>query len=107
MNYKDLKNKIKEEQKNLALKIRRGKFLRKPKNRTELTKEDKKSFFYGSDFEPWEVTSLSYKYRHRHIVYCHMFNNTPYNKIEMPRNNNSPNSNLLEGIRENWEKKID
>ena len=107
MTYKDLKNKIKEEQKDLALKIRRGKFLRKPKNRTDVTKEDKKLFFYGSEFEPWEVKTLSRTYRHRHIIYCHMFNNTPYDKIEMPRDNNSPEAYLLEKIRENWEKELD
>ena len=107
MTFKELKRKIKQEQKDLALKIRRGKFLRKPKNRKDVTKEEKKLFFYGSTFQPWEVEALSRKYRHNHIIYCNMFNKTPYDKIEVPRDDNSPNSSLLENIREEWEKQLD
>ncbi len=111
MTYKDLKRKIKEEQKTLALQIRRGKFLRKPDNRKDITKEDKRLYYstYGDPtfFATWRVEALGWEYRHRHITYCNMFNNTPISLIEQPRDDNSPDGKKLEKIREEWEGQID
>ena len=111
MNFKDLKNKIKEEQKTLALKIRRGKFLRKPVNRETMTDEEKSKYIWTYRDEDFflfhEVDSLSEDYRHRHIVYCEMFNNTLYDKIEKPRDNNLPKGNLINKIREEWDNALD
>ena len=107
MTYKDLKNKIKEEQKTLALKIRRGKFLRKPDNRKDVTKEDKELYYYGGFFDNDKVKWLSEDYRHKHIIYCNMFNNTPIGMIEIPRDENIPNSYTLDRIRKEWENELD
>lgn len=89
MTFKELKNKIKEEQKQLALKIRRGKFLRKPKNRVGMTDEDRHLYFYRYDQYKEAFFNGSYAmsgdYRARHIAYCMFFNNTPYGMIEKPR----------------------
>jgi hypothetical protein len=66
MTFKELKFKIKEEQKSLAQKIKEAKGKRK-----ELP--------YGY------VPGLDYdrdQYRHIHIAYCQFFNNTPYGMIE-------------------------
>lgn len=111
MNFKDLKNKIKEEQKTLALKIRRGKFLRKPINRETMTDEEKSHYIWSYKDKDYflndKVDWLSEDYRHRHIVYCNMFNNTPYEKIETPRDDNLPNSHIINKIREEWENDLD
>ena len=96
MTYKDLKNKIKEEQKQLALKIRNGKTGRKPKNQSDDNLKD----WYDLEYNQRQ-------YRHRHIIYCHMFNNTPYERIEQPRDDNSPSSYLLEQVRKEWEAQLD
>lgn len=110
MTFKELKNKIKEEQKLLAQSIKRGKHLRKPKHRTKLTDEDKKFFTtYGKEtyYAIWEVQRMSYKYRLHHIVYCTMFNGTPYNKIENPREGNKPSKHSLDEIQKRWETLLD
>jgi len=111
MTFKELKQKIKEEQKILAQTIIRGKFLRKPCNCNDITDDDKRLYFWSSDtkiyYNQYKVERLSNKYRHRHIVYCQMFNNTPYDKIEQPREDNSPNSDLLEKIKNEWEVQLD
>ena len=96
MMYKELKNRIKEEQKSLALKIRNGKTGRKPVNKTV------DNF---NDFNALEWNQV--EYRHRHIIYCNMFNNTPYDLIEQPRDNNAPRTYKLDEIRDNWEKELD
>jgi hypothetical protein len=106
MTFKELKNKIKEEQKILAQSIKRGRYLRKPGRRTNLSSEDKKFFVtYGNNtyYANWRIDELSNKYRHRHIVYCTMFNGTSYSSIENPREGNSPNGSLLDIIRKDWE----
>lgn len=99
MNRKSLKEKIKEEQKVIASKIKRCRPLRKP------------HVFEASEFKnechSWTVEQLSYEFRHRHIVYCNMFNNTPYELIEKPRENNKPNSIVLNKIRREWEEQLD
>jgi len=103
MTYKELKHKIKEEQKSLAQKIRTCKPLRKPKNwdsASEKTKQLCNSYNEGWNNYGWE-------FRHRHIIYCNMFNNTPYDMIEQPRDGNRPSSHLLDKIKEEWENQID
>ncbi len=111
MTYKELRLKIKEEQKSLALQIRRGKFLRKPDNRKDITKEDKRLYYstYGDTtyFGTWKVEALSQEFRHRHIIFCNMFNNTPYEAIEKPRDDNRPSSRFLDKIRKEWESQVD
>jgi len=111
MTYKELKNKIKEEQKSLAVKISRGKFLRKPSHRDNMTDEEKEFYIRTYDgisyFGDWKVEQLSWKYRHRHIVYCNMFNNTPYEKIERPRISNKPRSKDLERYKKEWGEQLD
>jgi len=100
MTYKELKLKIKEEQKELAQKIRTGKFLRKPANYKQYKGKNKDGLIWDL---PWNKSL----YRHRHIVYCQMFNNTPYNQIEQPRGENKPSSDRLEMFRKKWEDQLD
>jgi len=107
MTYKDLKNKIKQEQKLLAQKIRRGKFLRKPDNRKNVTKEDKTFYYYSGCYDDYKVQCLSEDYRHKHIIYCNMFNKTPYDKIEQPSSDNTPRAFTLEKIQKEWESQLD
>jgi len=106
MIYRDLKNKIKEEQKILAQLIKRGKGLRKPCNRTDVTKDDKQNFYspWGDSdgFANWKIESLSDDYRHKHIVYCNFFNKTPYEMIERTCHED-PASGRLSSIRKEWE----
>lgn len=96
MTYKDLKNKIKEEQKALALKIRNGKTGRKPSRRNSDNYADYDSL-------EWNQSD----YRHTHIMYCNFFNKTPYDAIEQPRDNNSPSSYKLEKLEKEWEELLD
>lgn len=96
MTYKELKQHIKEEQKALARAIRQGKNARKPINRTE-----ENIGFYEALY--WNRIN----YRYKHIVYCQMFNKTPYEKIEQPREYNPINKNRLDKIRKEWESLLD
>ena len=77
--FKNLKSEIKEEQKELAIKIRKEKNRRKTKD-------------YKNDREYWDIlyniNSFKREYRANHIAYCIFFNNTPYEKIENPREGN-------------------
>ena len=113
MTFKELKHKIKEEQKQLAQKIRRGKYLRKPDRREDMTADDKRFYFYKGYnnnlyfYDQGRVEDLSSEYRHIHIMYCHMFNGTPYDKIEQPRDENGPNGSLLDSFKKQWECEID
>ena len=107
MTFKELKKQIKEDLKQRAQIISRGKFLRKPDNRTDITDDDKKNFYYMSSFDNWMVERHSIEYRHMHIAYCMMFNGTPYNMIENPRINNKPSKSKLEGWKEKWEAEIE
>ena len=99
MTFKELKFKIKEEQKTLAQEIRVAKPLRKPKNWTDSSEEQKRC----SRNEVWNQS----EYRHIHIVYCNFFNGTPYEKIEQPRHGNKPSSHKLDNLRKTWEAEID
>jgi len=96
MTKKQLKLQIKEQLKSLAKDIRTGKGLRKPKNQTgkDLSKLDRLE---------WNRDS----YRHKHIAYCIMFNNTPYHMIECPREGNKPSKYTLESYKKEWEGLID
>jgi hypothetical protein len=96
MTFKQLKFKIKEEQKTLAQDIKNGKLGRKPKNRTDDNIDDYDDLFMNH-----------WNYRHRHIIYCQMFNNTPYELIEQPSNKNRPFSNKLDRIKKEWEGLLD
>lgn len=111
MNYKKLKCKIKEEQKLLAIEIRRGKYLRKPSHWEGHTEEEEDQLFSTYDgetfFKYWKIESLSYKYRHRHIAYCTMFNRTPYEKIETPKNGNSADKRTIENCKKQWVSHLD
>ena len=112
MTYKELKIKIKEEQKVLAHRISRAKWLRRPSHRKDMTEEEKKSFISIDSkdveyFSEWKIARLSWDYRHRHIVYCTMLNNTPYQKIERPSKSNKPDSRRLELHRKEWEGQLD
>lgn len=108
MTFKELKKQIKEQQKALASTIRRGKHLRKPDNRTDVTKEDKKLFYYGTFFEYWSVRVMGQKYRHIHLAYCHFFNGTDYGLIELDtRSDNSRNQNRIDNYIKEWESMID
>lgn len=111
MTYKELKNKIKEEQKTLAQQIKRGKSIRKPKDRINISEQDR-GLYYGhwgeSDgFCYWKVTGLSDYYRHLHIAYCMFFNNTPYEHIEQPRDDNKPRKSRLDQIKKEWQGLLD
>jgi hypothetical protein len=97
MTYKELKLKIKEEQKALAKQIKECKPLRKPRNRVDASEELLRSCW----------SDHSWEYRHKHIVYCYMFNGTPYEKIEQPREDNTPSSGYLEKIKNEWEALLD
>ena len=66
MTFKELKLKIKEEQKTLAQQITNGKTGRKPTNRSDKNMKDYDNLFWNQ-----------HKYRHKHIMYCHFFNDTP------------------------------
>jgi len=96
MIYKELKKKIKTEQKSLALLIRNGKSGRKPKNQNTKNMAD------------WERLECNQdQYRHQHIVYCTLFNKTPYDLIEQPRENNKPSTYFLDKLKKEWEEAID
>ena len=90
MTFKELKNKIKEEQKVLAQKIKEQKSTRK-------------SVPYGYVDG---LDSNRFTYRHIHIMYCNFFNNTPYEKIEA-KCHEKPSSWFLDDLRKEWEGEID
>lgn len=96
MTFKELKHEIKEQQKALAQQITNGKSGRKPKNRSARNMSDYKILEHNQ-----------WKYRHIHIMYCHFFNNTPYDLIEQPRPGNEAMPWKLEELKKQWEDKID
>lgn len=98
MTFKELKKQIKEEQKELAQKIRLCKPLRKPSNRANASEKTRSLCRYNE---------YSWEYRHKHIVYCQFFNNTPYEKIESKvGSDNSPSQSLLDKYKIDWKAKI-
>ncbi len=90
MTYKELKYKIKEEQKSLAQKI----------------KEQKNKRIYVPD---GYVSGLDYnrdQFRHIHIAYCQFFNKTPYGMIEQTCHED-PRKSSIKSYMTNWESQID
>jgi len=82
MEFKELKNQIKEEQKELASQIRS---LRKDRESTS-----------------W----LSFTFRHKHIAYCQFFNKTPYEKIER-KCHEGPNTFTIDKYTKEWYKELE
>ena len=91
MTFKELKNKIKEEQKTLAQEIKEYKGFRK---------ECQDGYVEGL----WHRQN---DYRHTHIAYCEFFNRTPYERIEQPSDWNKPNSDRLKFQQMEWTTKLD
>jgi len=87
MKFKEFKNQIKEEQKQLANQIKNFKKERK-----------KTSTGYISGLDQKRST-----YRHKHIVYCQLFNNTPYKQIERSCHE-CPNQYILDRYTKEWYK---
>ena len=99
MTFKELKKKIKEEQKELAQSIKLGKPLRKP---SVYDKAD------GDSIDAYHDMCWNRReYRHTHIAYCQFFNNTPYALIEQPRDNNLPDKTQVFVTTKKWEAEID
>jgi hypothetical protein len=90
MTFKDLKNKIKEEQKLLAQKIKEAKSKRK---------ESQYGFVPGLDYNRSD-------YRHTHIAYCQFFNKTPYNMVEQSCHED-PSKTRIQSHMTIWASKID
>ena len=90
MTFKELKNKIKEEQKSLAHHIKELKGRRK---------QEPDGYVEGL----WHRRD---EYRHNHIAYCEFFNNTPYNMIEkFPRED--PVRHRIDRFKSQWAEQID
>ena len=90
MTYKELKHKIKEEQKSLAQKIKEKKSKRK---------ESQYGYVHGLDYDRDQ-------FRHIHIAYCQFFNKTPYGMIEQTCHED-PRKSTIESYMTNWENQID
>lgn len=90
MTFKELKLKIKEEQKTLALKIK------------ELKRKRKDSPYGFVDGLEW----ATYDFRHKHIAYCQFFNKTPYDKIEKSCKED-PSSHRIETLEKEWKGHLD
>lgn len=90
MNFKDLKNKIKEEQKQAAQTI---------KDQKSKRKEVADGYVIGLDYNRDD-------YRHIHIAYCQFFNNTPYGMIEQTCHTD-PRKSSIESYIKSWESEID
>jgi len=90
MTFKELKQKIKEEQKTLAQEIKEGKSKRK---------QMPNGYVSGLDYDRDD-------YRHRHIAYCQFFNKTPYEMIERSCHEN-PRKSTIETHMTVWASKID
>jgi hypothetical protein len=85
MNFKQLKNQIKQEQKQLAIQIR-------------TLKQKRKKVLCGY------VQGLDWKrqqYRYKHIAYCQFFNKTSYEQIESSCNE-KPNIFIINKYLNQW-----
>jgi hypothetical protein len=89
MKFKELKKQIKEEQKELASKIRNLKSKRKQEDSGYIS-----------------TTQKRFTFRHKHIAYCQFFNKTPYEKIERSCNI-EPNINIINKYVKEWYKEIE
>lgn len=85
MKFKELKNQIKEEQKELAQEIKKLKATRK---------QSPNGYVSGLDWK-------SHTYRHKHIAYCQFFNKTPYEKIEHTCHED-PNTSIIDNYTKKW-----
>lgn len=95
MTYRDLKLKIKNEQKTLAQQIKNGKSGRKPTNRND------------ENYNDWDnLVWNKWIYRHIHIGYCEFFNHTPYEKIE-GFSHVSPDRRRIDNYKNEWEGQLD
>ena len=90
MTYRDLKLKIKEEQKTLAQKIKEQKGKRK-----QLPDGYVEGLYFNK-----------FIYRHTHIAYCEYFNRTPYEKIEN-FSYERPDRNRIDRFKNEWEGQLD
>jgi len=79
---------IKQDQKELAILIRKKKNLRK---------KSKDGYVEGLPY-------LRNEYRHIHIAYC-LLNDTPYERIEQPQSNNKPNMKYVNRLIDEWKEK--
>lgn len=92
MTFKELKNKIKQEQKDRAVKIRILKAARKP----HVYNSNPGLYDKMGDLEQHQ-----YNYRHTHIAYCMYFNNTEYEAIES-KCNETPNTSKTNQYKKEW-----
>lgn len=90
MTFKELKKKIKEEQKSLAQIIKEKKSRRK---------KEHCGYVQGLEYN-------RNKYRHNHIAYCTFFNDTPYGMIENDCHED-PDTDRIDEYKRNWELQID
>lgn len=81
---------FKEEQKELAKRIRKLKSQRK---------ESPNGYVHG-------LESLSDDYRHHHIAYCELRGRTR-EQIEIPAKGNEPNNGYITTIKDRWLKKLE
>ena len=91
--FKELKNKIKEDQKERAHIIRFKKSCRKP----AIYEANKEKF---DSMPSWYSTYWGF--RHTHIAYCMFFNGTLYDDIERPSDDNMPNMKSVESYIDEW-----
>lgn len=97
MTYKELKLKIKNEQKERAAAIRILKSVRKPD--IYLSNPS----FYD---ELGDLERLQYDFRHYHISYCTLLNNTKYSDVERECRDD-PSPHYLDSIKKEWEGVLD
>lgn len=105
MTRKELKQKIKEQLKDVAKEIRFAKFIRKPRNYDSITEEQHEEFS-GIIDRPWRLDSIRWSYRHKHIAYCMFFNETPYERIEL-HCKEAPSFSTIDKHIDDWKGHID
>lgn len=85
---------LREDLKLLAKDIKKWKKCRKLEKRRELN--------ISLDDVLCHIAHLKYHFRHKHIVYCNYMRGTPYDKIEQPSSDNSPDIIYLSKLRDEW-----
>lgn len=91
---------IKEEQKDRALRIRKAKSLRKDAA-YEAATDDEKQFALPD----WQIRKLGQEYRHWHIAICERRGRTR-DQIESPREDNLPNEKEIERIKQQVDQEV-
>lgn len=104
MKFKELKTQIKEHQKLLAARLKRVRSVRKPDAYYKASKELQEEY---QKHGGWHMQFTQKEYRNTHIAYCIFFNKTPYEKIETPRENNKPDSRVIQQLQDDWKKQLD